>query len=60
MINWSKYQSKVSIQAPNPCLYYLIDPSFQGLNRLFALSFENTVHRTTHSKYYVATVEIKY
>ena len=59
MINWSKYQSKVSIQAPNPYLDYLIDPSFQGLNRLFVLSFKNTAHRTTHSKYYLATVEIK-
>ena len=31
-INWSKYQSKVSIQAPKPYLNYLIDPSFQGVN----------------------------
>ena len=27
-INWNKYQSKVAIQAPNPYLDYLIDPSF--------------------------------
>ena len=33
-INWNKYQSKVSMQAPNPYLNYLIDPSFQGVNRL--------------------------
>ena len=29
-INWNKYQSKVSIQAPNSYLDHLIDPSFQG------------------------------
>ena len=28
-INWNKHQSKIRIQAPNPCLAYLIDPSFQ-------------------------------
>ena len=38
-INWNKYQSKVSVLAPNLHLDYLIDPSFQGLNRLFVLSF---------------------
>ena len=27
-INWNKYQSKVTIQAPNPYLDYLTDPSF--------------------------------
>ena len=34
-INWNKYQSKVTIQAPKPYLDYIIDPSFQGVNRLF-------------------------
>ena len=34
-INWNKYQSKVTIQAPNPYLDYLTDPIFQGVNRLF-------------------------
>ena len=27
-INWNKYQSKVTIQEPNPYLDYLIDSSF--------------------------------
>ena len=35
VINWNKYQSKVTMQVPNPYLDYLIDPSFQGVNRLF-------------------------
>ena len=36
-INWNKYQSKVTIPAKNQNLHYLIYPSFQGVNRLFAL-----------------------
>ena len=34
-INWNKYQSKVSIARQNQYLDYLIDPIFQGVNRLF-------------------------
>ena len=30
---------------------YLIDPSFQGVNRLFVLSFENNANRTVHTTY---------
>ena len=38
-INWIKYQSRTTKQnAPNKYLDYLIDPSFQGVNRLFLLS----------------------
>ena len=58
-INWNRYQSKVTIQAPNPFLHYLIDPSFQGVNKLFALSFENNTNGIVHTKYYLPTVEIK-
>ena len=32
-INWNKYQSKISTERPNQYLDYLIDPSFQGVNR---------------------------
>ena len=58
-INWNDYQSKVTIQAPNPYLDFLIDPSFQGVNRLFVLSFENKDDRTVSTKYYLPLVEIK-
>ena len=54
--NWNKYQSKVTIQTPNPYLDYLIDPNFQGVNRLFVLSFENNTDRTVRTKYYLPTV----
>ena len=47
-INWNKYQSKVSTKRPNQYLDYLIDPSFQGINRLFVLSFETNTDRKTH------------
>ena len=37
-----------------------MDPSFQGVNRLFVLSFENENDRTLHSEYYLPKVEINY
>ena len=58
-INWNKYQSKLSIQVSNPYLDFLIDPSFQGVNRRFVLSFENRDNRTVNTKYYPPIVEIK-
>ena len=58
-INWNKYQTKETIQAPNPNLDYLINPSFQGVNSIFVLSFENNIERTVHTNYYLPTVEIK-
>ena len=45
------------MQASKPYLDYLIDPSLQGVNRLFVLSFENTADRRIHTKYYLPTVE---
>ena len=44
---------------PNPYLDFLINASFQGLNRLFVLLFENKEDKTLHTTYYLATVEIK-
>ena len=41
-INWNKYQSKATIQTRNRYLNYLIDPSFQRVNRSFLLSFEKS------------------
>ena len=40
-ISLNKYQSKISKQVQNRCLYLLIDPNFQGVNRLSVLSFED-------------------
>ena len=33
--NWNKYQSKVSTERQNQCLYFLIDISFQEVDFLF-------------------------
>ena len=35
IIHCNKCQPKVSVQAPNPYLDFLINPSFQGVNRHF-------------------------
>ena len=40
-INWNKYESNIKTYAQNRYLNHLINPSFQGVNRLFVLSFEN-------------------
>ena len=40
-VNRNKYQSKISTQIQNQYLDFLIDPSFQRVNRLFVLLFEN-------------------
>ena len=59
VINWNKYLSKPELLRRNPNLNYLIEPSFQGVNRLFILAFENDTQRTSHSNYYLPSVEIK-
>ena len=40
-------------------LNHLVDLSFQGVNRLFVLSFKNEDDRTSQSTYYLRKVEIK-
>ena len=40
-INWNKHKKKVSRERINQYLDFLIDSSFQGVNKLFVLSFEN-------------------
>ena len=59
VISWNKYLSKPELLAQNPNLNHLVEPSFQGVNRLFALAFENDTQRTSHSGYYLLNVEIK-
>ena len=59
VINWNKYFSKPELLAQNPNLSHLVEPSFQGVNRLFVLAFENDTQRKSHSDYYLPNVEIK-
>ena len=52
-INCNKYESSVKAFAQNRYLNHLINPIFQGVNRLFVLSFENENGRISHSTYYL-------
>ena len=58
-INWNEYLSKPELLARNPNLNHLVELSFQGVNRLFVLAFENDDDRTDHEKSYLSTVEMK-
>ena len=59
VINWNKYLSKPELLAQSPNLNHLVEPSFQGINRLFVLAFENDNNRISDDEYYFPTVEIK-
>ena len=59
VINWDKYLSKPELIRRNPNLNHLVEPSFQGINKLFVLAFENDEDRIDHEKTYLPTVEIK-
>ena len=59
VINWNKYLSKPESFRRNANLNYLVEPSFQGINRLFVLAFEGDTQRTSHPGYYLPNVEIK-
>ena len=59
VINWNKYLSKPELLAQNPNLNHLVEPSFQGVNRLFVLAFENDTQRASAKGYYLPNVEIK-
>ena len=43
----------------NPNLNQLVQQSFQGVNRLFVLAFENDAQRISKKRYYIPNVEIK-
>ena len=59
VINWNKYLSKPELLAQNPNLNHLVEPSFQGVNRIFVLAFQNDDDRTSDDQYYLPTVAIK-
>ena len=59
VINWNKYLSKPELLAQNPSLNHLVEPSFQGVNKLFVLAFENDAKRTSSKGYYLPNVEIR-
>ena len=59
VVNWKKYLSKPELLAQNANLNHLVEQSFQGVNRLFILAFENDDQRTRTNGYYLPNVEIK-
>ena len=59
ILNWNKYLSKPELLLQNANLNHLVEPSFQGVNRLFLLAFENDNHRISTRRYNLPTVEIK-
>ena len=59
VINWNKYLSRPESFRRNASINYLVEPSFQGINRLFVLAFQGDTQRISHSGYYLPNVEIK-
>ena len=59
VINWNKYLSKPELLAQNPNLNHLVEPSFEGVNRLIVLAVENDTQITRAKGYYLPNVEIK-
>ena len=57
-INWNKHRPKVSTERINQFLDFLVDPSLQGVIRLFVLSFENEEQRTSDKQYYFTASEV--
>ena len=58
-VNWNKCLPKESTETQSWYLDFLTSPSFQGVNRLFVLSFENETDRTGCTEYYLPKVKIK-
>ena len=58
-INWNKCQLRMKIQEQHQYLDYLIHPSFQGVNIVFVLSFEDNAVRTGQAKYFFQKLKIR-
>ena len=59
-INWNKYHSKTrTLNASNPYLDYLIGINFQGVIRLFVLTFNFNENRKGHSRFYLPNEKVK-
>ena len=57
-ISWNKYLANPELLAQIANLNHLIEPSFQGVYRLFVLAFENDAQKIS-DKRYIPNVEIK-
>ena len=65
-VYWNEYNSKIKTKEANAQTLerFPLDASFQGVNRLFVLAFNNTdgnanqVERNSHRKYFLPRVDI--
>ena len=65
-VYWNEYKSKIETKEAdaNNLKIFALDASFQGVNRLFVLAFDNTnngdnkVERDIHGKYFLPRVDI--
>ena len=65
-VYWNEYKSKIETKTAddNNVIRFPLDASFQGVNRLFVLAFDNTengdkkVERDSHRKYFLPRVDI--
>ena len=55
-INWNEYEPRVTVEQQSQHLDFLINPRFQGVNKLLILSFEDTDCRKNYKRYYVPLV----
>ena len=59
-INRNKYAPKTATQNdPSQYFDFLIEPSFQGVNRLFVLTFNANDSRLGHSRYFLLTEKVE-
>ena len=58
-ISWNKQLPKPELLARDANLNLLIEPSFQEINRIFVLAFENDAQRTSIRRYYIPNVKTK-
>ena len=66
LLYWNEYKSRIETKesGANNLKRFPLDASFQGVNRLFVLAFDNTnngankVQRNSHRKYFLPRVNI--
>ena len=59
-INWNEYEPKTKTQnASNQYFDFLIEPSLQGVNRFFVLTFNAHYSRIGHSRYFLPTEKVE-
>ena len=58
-ISWNKDLPKPELLEENANLNHLFESSFQGVNRVFVLAFEDDEQRTSNKRYYIPNIEIK-